>query len=164
MRLLILHTWCLRAVLVLPGDQFLRGLTNLIHPRTLDDAENPINPEDWAILWDGPWYNCENENEMIITWYKMWGNSETHGKMKKFYWETPYKTLKPVPSIGPCRAGHHGLLWSLSSLAGPTTLGGLETILWRGHETAIFWNGLPWYAHLIGFRSPAKPWNQGLGA
>jgi len=26
-------------------DQFLRGLTNLIHPRTLDDAENPINPE-----------------------------------------------------------------------------------------------------------------------
>eukprot|EP00435_Cladocopium_sp_Y103_P029060 s826_g7.t1 len=27
------------------SDQFLRGLTSLIHPRSLDDAENPIDPE-----------------------------------------------------------------------------------------------------------------------
>lgn len=113
-------------------------------------------PKTQSIRRIGPWscemlrYNCDNET-YETNWPK---NVRKHKKTsKKFYWERLRKAIKTVPSIGPRCAGHHGLLWSLSSLAGPTTPGGLETILWRGHKTATFLKRPTRYAHLIGIRS-----------
>ena len=47
------------------GDQFLRGLTSLLHPRSLNDAENPIDPEALAHGWERRKKRGTMENQCI---------------------------------------------------------------------------------------------------
>ena len=109
----------------------------------------------------GPWscemlrYNCDNETK----WPKIKNvrKRKTSDKIEKVLLRKDFRRLlRLFLQLGLVVQGHHGLLWSLSSLAGPTTPGRLETILWRGHQkTGIYFEAFDWIY---------KPWSQKLGA